>query len=127
MSAAMVVPISAPVVPLLPVPKGPYLLIKMTKTVDKVGSIHLPSSRVHDENLACPMGEVIAMGPEAYLPESKFLGGPRCEVGDTVFIGAYVGSKFKAGPDNTDEEYRLIFDDDVKAVIPATAVVRRDM
>lgn len=126
MSAA-VIPITSQGAHTLPIPKGPYILIRMTKTVDRVGSIHLPDSRVHDENLACPMGEVIAMGEAAYLPLDKFIGGPRCRVGDIVYIGAYVGSKFKSGPGNTADEYRLIFDDDVKAVVPSEAIVRRDM
>ena len=100
---------------------------KMIKTVKKIGSIHVPDSRVKDEDLACPMGEVLAMGPEAYGRKDMFPAGDRCAIGDTVFIGSYVGSKLRVGADADSTEYRLVSDDDVKAVIPYAASIRRDM
>ncbi len=109
--------------PILPVPAGFFLLIRMTPVAEKKGRILFSESTVAEEKLAAAVGQILAMGPEAYKDPIKFPTGARCEVGDNVFIGSYVGSKLKLGDSETD--YRLICDDDVKAVLPEGTVVRR--
>ena len=54
-------------------------------------------------------GLVIALGPKAYYDEDA-----RCEVGDRIIMAAYAGM-MRIGNDG--EEYRLILDDDVKAIL----------
>ena len=54
-------------------------------------------------------GLVIELGPKAYYDEE-----PRCKVGDRVVMAAYAGM-MRVGNDGM--EYRLILDDDVKAIL----------
>lgn len=110
----------------LPIPKGYFLLIKMDDVPTGRNGIDYPDSRVRDEKLANPIGTIISMGPEAYAGD-KFPSGPRCEIGNRVFIGSYVGMRLKAGQDMIGDDYRLIADDDVKAVVPEGSDVRRDI
>ncbi len=109
--------------PILPIPAGFFLLIRMADVPTSKGSIAFAESTVAEEKLANPVGTILAMGPEAYSDKNKFPTGSRCKVGDTVFIGSYVGSKLKLG--GTETDYRFIFDDDVKGVVPDGVVVRR--
>lgn len=112
--------------PLLPVPQGWMLLVKPYKTPRKIGSLHVPESRSADEDLASPLAQVVAMGPDAYTGD-KFPSGPRCRVGEYVFFAAYSGIKFKVGTGDDAIEYRLICDDDVKATVPDPSLIRRDL
>lgn len=110
--------------PLLPVPQGWMLLVKPYKTPRQIGSIHVPESRSADEDLASPLAQVVAMGPDAYTGD-KFPSGPRCKVGDYVIFATYTGQKFKVGDPAV--EYRLICDDDVKATVVDPTIIRRDL
>lgn len=109
--------------PILPIPAGFFLLIRMAEVPTSKNGMHFPESTVAEEKLANPVGTILAMGPEAYSDPNKFPTGSRCKVGDTVFIGSYVGSKLKVG--GSEDDYRFIFDDDVKGIVPDGVVVRR--
>lgn len=61
------------------------------------------------EQLAQTDGIVIAIGPKAYYDET-----PRCKVGDRIIMAAYAGMIRKG---NDGHEYRLINDNDVKAIL----------
>lgn len=65
------------------------------------------------EESASIVGQVIAMGADAYRDDMKFPAGPWCKVGDSVIIRSYSGTRF----DVKGEEYRLINDDTVEAVV----------
>ena len=61
------------------------------------------------EELRQTDGVVIAIGPNAYYDEEA-----RCKVGDRVIMAAYAGMVRKG---NDGLSYRLIKDDDVKAIL----------
>lgn len=127
MSMLAPAPVEVSIEEKLPQPKSFYLLIRMIKTVTKIGSIHLPDGRSNDENLAGQIGEVVLMGPAAYTDMSKFPNGPSCDIGEYVFVGSYVGIRFNVGLGVEPVEYRLVCDDDVKAVVPDPTWIRRNL
>jgi co-chaperonin GroES (HSP10) len=53
------------------------------------------------------------MGSDAYKDERKFPNGPWCKEGDFVMFRSYSGTRFKV----RGEEFRLINDDTVEAVV----------
>jgi co-chaperonin GroES (HSP10) len=59
------------------------------------------------------IGLVIAMGKAAYKDADKFPDGPYCKEGDFVIFRSYSGTRFKL----RGEEFRLINDDTVEAVV----------
>lgn len=111
----------------LPIPRGWMALVKPYKTPKKIGMLHVPESRVADEDLATPIGQVIALGPDCYRRADMFPTGPRCKEGDYIIFAAYTGLKFKVGDGDETVEYRLICDDDVKAIVPDPSIIRRDL
>ncbi|HXJ72702.1 MAG TPA: co-chaperone GroES, partial [Candidatus Dormibacteraeota bacterium] len=70
------------------------------------------SSRSLEETASC-LGEVLAMGETAYKDPEKFPGDPWCQPGDTIMMRQYSGTRFKIDG----QEYRLINDDTVEAVV----------
>ena len=67
------------------------------------------------------------MGPDAYCRAEMFPGGPRCGVGDVIMFQSYTGIRFNIGKGDGAQEYRLIADDDVKAVVPDPSVIWRNL
>jgi co-chaperonin GroES (HSP10) len=53
------------------------------------------------------------MGDQAYNDKERFPSGPWCKEGDFVMFRANTGTRFKVG----NEEYRLMNDDSIEAVI----------
>jgi co-chaperonin GroES (HSP10) len=98
----------------LPEPKGYKLLIALPKANEKTdGGVFLPEERRDAESTASIIGFVIALGPDAYGDEKKFPTGPWCKEGDFVMFRSYSGTRFKV----SGEEFRLINDDTVEAVV----------
>jgi co-chaperonin GroES (HSP10) len=98
----------------LPEPKGYKLLIAMTKVNEKTeGGLFIPDERRDAESTASIIGFVISMGSDAYKDERKFPNGPWCKEGDFVMFRSYSGTRFKV----LGEEFRLINDDTVEAVV----------
>lgn len=98
----------------LPEPKGYKLLIALPKVNEKTdGGVFLPEERRDAESTASIIGFVISMGPDAYKDERKFPTGPWCKDGDFVMFRSYSGTRFKV----LGEEFRLINDDTVEAVV----------
>lgn len=56
---------------------------------------------------------VIKAGPDAYKDADKFPTGPYCKEGDFVLVRTYAGTRFKV----RGQEFRLINDDQVEAVV----------
>ena len=73
----------------------------------------MPDSLTKMEQTASIVGLVVEMGPDAYLDKSKFPNGPYCKKGDFVIFRSYSGTRFKV----KNEEFRLINDDTVEAVV----------
>jgi co-chaperonin GroES (HSP10) len=106
----------------LPVPVGFRLLVKMYVTPEKTSSgLYRPENAKALEDSASICAQVIALGPAAYKDIEKFPSGPWAKEFDWIVIRAYSGTRLKI----TGEEYRLINDDMVEAVVIDPAKVER--
>ena len=98
----------------LPEPKGYKLLIAIPKLEEKTqGGVIIPDKLKGLEQTASIVGLVIALGDAAYKDAEKFADGPYCKEGDFVIFRSYSGTRFKI----KGEEFRLINDDTVEAVV----------
>ena len=98
----------------LPEPKGYKLLIAIPKLEEKTqGGVIIPDQLKGMEQTASIIGLVIALGEAAYKDAEKFPDGPYCKEGDFVVFRSYSGTRFKL----RGEEFRLINDDTVEAVV----------
>ena len=98
----------------LPEPQGYKLLIAIPKLEEKTsGGVIIPDKLKGMEQTASIIGLVIAMGKTAYKDSDKFPDGPYCKEGDFVIFRSYSGTRFKL----RGEEFRLINDDTVEAVV----------
>ena len=98
----------------LPEPKGYKLLIAIPKLEEKTqGGVIIPDALKGMEQTASIIGLVIAVGDAAYKDADKFPDGPYCKEGDFVIFRSYSGTRFKL----RGEEFRLINDDTVEAVV----------
>lgn len=98
----------------LPQVTGFKLLIAMPQLQTKsAGGVHLPDQLLGREELATIVGNVIAVGPDAYKDEKRFPSGAYCKEGDWVIFRSYAGTRFKI----KDQEFRLINDDTVEATV----------
>ena len=108
-------------------PKGYKLLIALAKFMDKSrGGVIIPGQSQADEQTACIIGAVLKMGDGAYSGfdrngHPRVPSGPWCSEGDVVIFRAYSGTRFKVN----DEEFRLINDDTVEAVVNDPSQIER--
>jgi co-chaperonin GroES (HSP10) len=103
-------------------PTGYRILVRIPHLDAKMQSgLYRPdSSRSLEETATC-MAEVLAIGEAAYKDPEKFPNGPWCEVGDTVIMRQYSGTRF-----NVDGvEHRLINDDTVEGIVYDSSRVER--
>jgi len=106
----------------LPEPKGYKLLIAMPEKEDKTkGGIFIPDELKDREHVASIYGYVVSMGPLSYNDKERFPDGPWCQVGDFVIFRSYSGTRFKIG----EQEFRLINDDTVEAVVADPRAIER--
>ena len=98
----------------IPAPSGYKLLIKPLEVQEKTESgIYMPDKLKSAEQTASVIGFVVKVGPDAYGDTDKFPHGPYCKEGDFVIFRSYSGTRFKIDK----EEFRLINDDTVEAVV----------
>jgi chaperonin GroES len=98
----------------LPEPSGYKLLIGIPQVKEKTsGGIILVDKHTDAEKTASIVGQVLKIGLDAYKDPDRYPGGAWCSVGDWVIFRSYSGTRFKHG----DQEYRLINDDTVEAVV----------
>lgn len=98
----------------LPEPKGYKILIAIPKLTGKTeGGVYMPDELKKAEETASILGYVLKLGTEAYKDEKKFPDGAYCKEGDFVIFRSYSGTRFKLHG----EEFRLINDDTVEAVV----------
>jgi len=106
----------------LPHPSGYKLLVAMPNIEDKTdGGVLLPDQLKSAEQTASIVGLVTKVGPDAYNDKAKFPNGPWCGEGDYVIFRSYSGTRFKIGK----QEFRLINDDTVEAVVDDPRAYRR--
>lgn len=94
------------------IPVGVSILVKPDSIEQTSASgIILSTHSEHErEEMRQTDGVVIEIGPNAFFDEKT----PRCVVGDRVVMTAFAGMR-RIG--NDDEWYRLINDNDVKAIL----------
>lgn len=111
----------------LPDPKGYKLLIAIPKKEEtfKNTQIIIAETERKKEEIASIVGLVVKMGSLAYRDEEKFPDGPWCKEGDFILMRAYSGTRFKVTTPQGDQEFRLINDDTVEAVVADPRVVTR--
>lgn len=99
---------------LLPAPTGYQILIALPEVKQEYesGIIKADSTKIVEE-VSSVFGVVLKLGKEAYKDEKKFPNGPWCKEGDFIMMGAFRGTRFKI----FDNEFRLLSDDDVLAVV----------
>ena len=98
----------------IPEPTGYKLLIKPLEVKEKTDAgIYMPDSLKSAEQTASVIGFVVKAGPDAYQDNDKLPNGAYCKEGDFVIFRSYSGTRFKI--DN--QEFRLINDDTVEAVV----------
>lgn len=106
----------------LPKPKGYRLLVAIPGIEERTsGGIIRPATLVDKENTASTIGQVISLGDDAYADQAKFPAGPWCQAGDWVVIKSYSGVRLKI----LEQEYRIIFDDQVEATVSDPSKLER--
>jgi co-chaperonin GroES (HSP10) len=107
---------------ILPVPTGYKILVAMPKVEAKTeGGIWRPDQLIQLEQTASIFGCVTTLGPDAYANTDKYPSGPWCKPGDWVVFRSYSGTRFKIDG----QEYRLINDDTVEAVVDDPRKIER--
>tara|TARA_Y100000114_G_scaffold46558_1_gene42348 strand:- start:2012 stop:2422 length:411 start_codon:yes stop_codon:yes gene_type:complete len=103
----------------MPEPKGYKLLIGIPHADRKTsGGILKAKTTVEMEEVGSIIGVVLAMGPDAYRDEKRFPSGPYCKVEDCIVMRSYSGTRFRVtGEEDEYQEFRLINDDSVEAVV----------
>ena len=106
----------------LPEPKGWKILVAMPQADEKTeGGIIKSTQTIKNEEVGNMCGYVLELGPEAYNDKKRFASGPWCKKGDWVIFRAYSGTRMVM----YGQEFRLINDDTVEAVVEDPAGVVR--
>ena len=106
----------------IPDPSGYKILVATPSVEEKTsGGVIRPDSLRKLEEVASIFGYVVSVGPDAYKDENKFPSGPWCKAGDWVIFRSYSGTRLKV----EDQEFRLINDDTVEAVVESPAKIQR--
>lgn len=107
----------------IPKPVGYRVLIALPKVEETFGEsgIVKASKTIHDEYVLSTVGLVLDMGEQAYQDKDRFPTGPWCKRGDYVMFRANTGTRFKI----QGQEYRLMNDDSIEAVVPDPRAISR--
>lgn len=106
----------------LPRPVGYRLLIALPKIEETYESGIVKADRTRlEEQILSMMGAVIDMGEQAYSDQERFPTGPWCKIGDFVMFRPNSGTRFRVNG----QEYRLLNDDSIEAVVPDPRGVTR--
>jgi len=108
---------------LIPTPVGYHLLIKMPEIEQTYGDsgILKSSKTLHEDTVLNMVGLVLDAGEEAYGDKSRFPNGPWCKQGDYVMFRANSGTRFRVAG----QEYRLMNDDSIEAVVKNPSAISR--
>ena len=107
---------------LLPEPKGYRILCAVPQVEEEYegGLIKADETKKVEEQTTVVLF-VIKMGDQCYADKDRFPTGPWCERGNYVMFRANSGTRFRVGK----QEYRLINDDSVEAVVDDPSKVTR--
>jgi co-chaperonin GroES (HSP10) len=109
----------------IPKPVGYRLLIALPTVEETFGDTNIVKANktVREEYILSTIGLVLDVGEQAYSDPDRFPNGPWCKPGDYVMFRANTGTRFKIGS----QEYRLMNDDSVEAVVPNPKAISRAM
>lgn len=107
----------------IPKPVGYRLLIALPTVEETFSdtSIVKGNKTIREEYILSTIGLVLDVGGQAYSDPDRFPSGPWCKPGDYVMFRANTGTRFKIG----NQEYRLMNDDSVEAVVPNPKAISR--
>jgi hypothetical protein len=106
----------------VPDPATFYLLCVLPKAEEEYDSGLLKAGQtMHFEEVMSPVLFVMKMGPDAYKDPIRFPSGPSCKVGDFVLVRPNTGTRLKIHG----QEFRLINDDSVEAVVQDPRGIKR--
>jgi co-chaperonin GroES (HSP10) len=106
----------------IPKPCGYKILVALpTMAAITEKGVYLPDEHVSREEVAQLVARVIELGSDCYTDTKRFPNGPWCKVGDFVMFRSYTGTRFKLAG----QEFRLINDDAIDAVIEDASMIRR--
>nr|ASN63795.1 co-chaperonin GroES [uncultured virus] len=106
----------------LPDPVGFRILIAIPEKDEKTdGGVLLPEDTRKREEAASIVGMVLKMGPDAYADAERFPNGPWCKEGDFIVMRSYSGTRL----DIHGQEFRIINDDSVEAVVEDPRGIKR--
>ena len=106
----------------LPDTRGWRILIALPKIDEKTeGGIVKPVEVLNYETIGSVVGLVLKVGDLAYKDEKKFPTGAWCEPGDYILMRSYSGTRISV----KGQEFRLINDDTVEAVVEDPRGVER--
>ncbi len=113
--------------PRIPKPAGHKILVMIPTAKEQTsGGIFLPEKERDLSQSASPLAYVVAVGPSAYTPHTRFPDGPWCRPGDWVILQSYSGSRIKIKADDGHEyEFRIINDDVVQATVEDPSEIRK--
>lgn len=106
----------------VPDPVGYKILVLLPITEEKTdGGVWISEQQREREGAALQVGYVLKMGADCYTDKDKFPTGPWCKEGDFVVFRSYAGTRFKI----EDNEFRLMNDDTIDAVVEDPRGLRR--
>jgi len=106
----------------VPDPVTYHLLCVLPKAEESYESGLLKAGQtMHFEEVLSPVLFVMKMGPDCYKDPIRFPSGPSCKVGDFILVRPNSGTRIKIHG----EEFRIINDDSVEAVIQDPRGVQR--
>ncbi len=106
----------------VPDPVTYHILCVLPKAEESYESGLLKSGQtMHFEEVLSPVLFVAKMGPDCYKDPLRFPSGPSCKLGDFILVRPNSGTRIKIHG----EEFRIINDDSVEAVIQDPRGVQR--
>jgi len=106
----------------VPDPVTYHLLCVLPKAEEAFESGLLKAGQtMHFEEVLSPVLFVMKMGPDCYKDPIRFPSGPSCKVGDFILVRPNSGTRLKIHG----EEFRIINDDSVEAVIQDPRGIKR--
>ncbi len=106
----------------VPDPATYHLLCVLPKAEEEYESgLAKAGQTMHFEEVMSPVLFVAKMGPDCYKDPLRFPSGPSCKVGDFVLVRPNTGTRLKIHG----QEFRLINDDSVEAVVQDPRGIKR--